>query len=195
MSNDFTICLNAELKAERLTRQHIKQLRRASELCDKVIEVAKKFDGKVLNVRFEKAMEEATKQSVHYSSNYIMENYYENFRISWFCDDRSVPDMNGCSCSYINTNSFELCNGYNYTEETSPIINKRIVAANLIPELQKQKEYFLTEADTIENGITKVDEWKERASELVEQINKLHDEIPYEIKDYYGLDIPSARIY
>lgn len=190
MSNSFDVYFKDEKVAEELTKLHIKNLRRAAELADQVIEIVKQFDGKVLNVRFEKALKEKTGEHI------VVRENYSTFSIDWYMDDRCVPSGDGCSVVYLDGMSISLCfiSDYDNTKENMPIVNKRIVADNFIPDIKKQIESFLIDAGKLEESITKIGEWKARAKELTDQVNKLHNEIPYEIKDYYGLDIPWASI-
>lgn len=196
MSNSFYVCFKNEMTAERVTKLHIEKLRQAARLCDDVIEIVKRFDGKVLNVKLEKTLEKETGEHISVGYNGIMAHYYRDFHMEWWMRERCVPDGDGSGCvTYINPHSFQLCSIYDCTEENSPVIDKRIVAANLIPSIKKQNESLLIDAGKIEDGLKHIAEWKQRTKELTERVNKLHDEIPYEIKEYYGMDIPWSSAY
>ncbi len=195
MSNSFYVCFEDEKKAERLTKLHIKALNEAALICDVVIEVVKQFDGKVLNVRFENALREKTGDGFGVKTTRIMAHHYENFEIYWWINKRDVPNEDGCSVSYIDPHQIWLCNMHDLTVENSPVIDKRIVAKNLIPEIEKRKTELIEEANILQQSIGLIDQWKERTRRLTEQVNQLHDEIPYEIKRYYGLDIPWSKAY
>lgn len=174
--------------AKELTLLEIKNTKEAAALCDKVAEIIKKFDGKIFNIKLEKALEEATGKRFSVSKNYLMIDYIGQISIQWFLDDRSV--RNGeYSVEYVAETSKYLCNIYKEKFEDAPVQNKRIVAENIIPALQKSKDNFLAKAKELEESIDKVYEWEKRIEEVKQQYNDLYKEIPFEIRDYFGLRI------
>lgn len=175
--------------AERLVRLTIDNLREAAEVCDQVEEVVRDFDGKIFNIKFEKALEEKTGKRFSVGRNYIMEDYIKQLSIRMSLDKRSVKSGE-YSCEYVTDTDIPICKVYSDEKEKAPVIAKRIVAANIIPVIQEMKKEHLAEADKYEAAMTRISEWQNRHEDLKKEEKKLRDEIPYMIRDYYGMEFP-----
>lgn len=137
--------------------------REAAALFPAVRSVLEAFDGKVLNCRLEKALCEKSGARI-----------YMNKRYKWL----------------------EM---YVYTERyTEPIYicqieldkltdGKRIPGALMIEAARNSREKLLKNAADLESSLDHVQEWKEQLAYLKNQMKAICGNIPYEIRDTFGL--------
>lgn len=175
--------------AENLVKLEIKNRKEALKLYDGIIETAVKFDGKILNKRFETALKKVDERL-------SCERNYSWFEIN-FCDwdNRSCQSVKKDSLGYSHTlylSNFELrLNSYLQTYSTSGesfLNEERIIASVLIESLKSGKEKIEKDIERLENSIDKVDAWKEKLKELKIEMEKTMEEIPYIIRDYYDIN-------
>lgn len=183
--------------ARNLVELEIKNRKEALELYSKVIEVVEKFDGKVLNKRFETALKKV-------DSRLSYEREHSRFKIKMnVYDSRSCKsvkkDSLGYSCTnyiyynYLTLNSY--VETYTYDKDKKSMLdNERIVSSVLIDALNKGKTSMEEHIKELEESLDKVTEWKEKLESLKSEMEKTMREIPYLIKEYYNLDY-SVRKY
>lgn len=177
--------------ARNLVNLEIENRKEALKLYDGIIEVVKKFDGKVLNKRFDTALKTVDNR-LSYSREY-----------SWFKINMNVFDNRTCksvkkdklgySCTnyisdcYIALNSCLQTYSYNSADKTL-LENERIKADVLIESLNSGKEQIEKEIERLENSIDKVNEWKEKLTALKAEMEKTMANIPLIIREYYDIN-------
>ena len=172
-------------ESKALLKMTVNNYREAATLCNKVADVIKAFDGKIFNVKLSRALQEKTGQYMTVRTNYVKEEYTGLLDISMRFDNSSIGNH---SVEYDTASLCHVC--VNYKEsDSAPIINKRIVAANIVPSITEARDRYLDKADKLIRAEENVKEWMEKKSVLTEQLEKLRDEIPDEIQSYYNLQI------
>lgn len=172
--------------AKKRVELDIANYREAAELCDKAVETVKQFDGKVFNVRFENALEKQTGKRFSVKKDNLVEGDGAlTFRIEWWVDNTYIT--NGYNSLHTENRSIVICGIYNRTDKNIPIMNKRIVADNIVPHIENRKQELIDKSDNLEKSLNNINEWKEELQDIKEHCNKLYKEIPTEIKEYYKL--------
>lgn len=177
--------------ARNLVELEIQNRKEALKLYDGIIEVVKKFDGKVLNKRFETALKK------------VDGRLSCNRSYSWFEINMSVFDNRTCksvkkdsygySCTNYLTDNYLRLNSLLYTYSSNPadktmLDNERIKADVLIESLNNGKKYIEEKIAELESSIDKVDGWKKELEALKSQMEKVMKEVPYLIRDYYDIN-------
>ena len=176
--------------ARNLVQIEIDNRKEALRLYSAIIEVVEKFDGKVLNKRFETALKKVDERlsfDRSFSSFSIKMNVFNNRSC------KSVKtDSYGYSCTnYISTNDLKL-NSYLPTYSYNPdekvlLVEERSVSSALIESLNNGKNSMEETIKTLEESLNRVDEWKEKLNNLKNEMENLTKEIPYLIKEYYDI--------
>ena len=172
-------------ESKALLKMTVNNYREAATLCNKVADVIKAFDGKIFNVKLSRALQEKTGQYMTVRTNYVKEEYIGLLDISMRFDNRSIGNH---SVEYDTASLCHVCVN-DKESDSAPIINKRIVAANIVPSITEARDRYLDKADELIRAEENVKEWMEKKSVLTEQLEKLRDEIPDEIQNYYNLQI------
>lgn len=177
--------------ARNLVELEIKNRKDALSLYSDIIEVVKKFDGKILNKRFETALKK------------VDERLSCNREYSWFEINMSVFNSRSCksikkdnygySCTNYLSNSYLKLNALLYTYSNNPeekvlLKEERINSLVLIESLNKGKAQMEEKIKELENSLDKVDEWREKLKALKSEMEKTMGEIPYIIRDYYSIN-------
>lgn len=175
-----------------LVELELKNKKYVLSLYDRIIEVVKKFDGKILNKRFETAIKSI-------DSNLSVDNRGGNsIYIVYYCSNRMIK-MDG-GCNYIKHSEISL-NSYattyittNYRDEQYCVVtidekfNKRIDANAFIDKLVEGKKNIENEVSAVEEKHEKIAEYEATLKELKKQIEDTCKEIPYMLQQYYNLD-------
>lgn len=163
----------------------VKNYKEAAAICDRVAEVINAFDGKIFNVKLEKALYETTGKFMTVKTNYVTEEYTGLFDVTMRFDDTSI------GVHSVEYDRATLCHVYvDYKKsDSAPIINKRIVARNIIPAIKKAKEKYIEKAQELIKAEKNIAQWKERRDSIVNSLEELSKEIPDEIQNYYNLTI------
>ena len=177
--------------ARNLVELEIQNRKEALKLYDGIIEVVEKFNGKVLNKRFETALkkfDERLSCNREYSWFEINMSVFDNR-----CCKSVKKDSYGYSCTnYISSNYLRLNNlVYTYTnnsKDKAMLENERIVASVLIEALNNGKKQMEDKIVELENSLEKVDEWKEKLKALENEMKKVMSEVPYIIREYYDIN-------
>ena len=173
--------------------KQIKLYKDSLALCEKVMEVVKKFDGKVANKRLETALEAVDKGLRCHKSSYT-----DIWEIVFYTSDRCVnvkrKSWDGkredwCAYyikqpeDYIARDMFENLYG-KFTDE-----NGRWVAENICKQIEAHMRYLEGDIASYEAELKNVDELeaeKKRITKLVEMHNK---EITWIGNEYFNLKI------
>ena len=149
----------------------IEKHRTAAGLCVKCKPVIEQFDGKMYNIRLERAFHEREELTRVYS-----ELCGKNIDIY-------------CCIGH----SYERIQLANLPQAEAFTGNKRINSAAIIGALNNCREEHLKRAYEAENALKQIDNTLRRMEELKQQVNKLRDSIPYEIRDIYDLNLYVRR--
>ena len=177
--------------ARNLVELEIQNRKEALKLYDGIIEVVKKFDGKVLNKRFDTALKQFDGRL-----SYNREHSCFEIKMNVF-DNRSCKsvkkDTYGYSCTNYITDSYLRLNNLVYThsynaKDVVMLDNERIISSVLIEALNKGKEQMKNNIKELENSIDKVDEWKNKLKALQIEMEEVMKEVPYIIREYYDIN-------
>lgn len=141
--------------------------RKAAALFPAVRKVVEKFDGKVYNCRFDKAMQDLGTEEQHI-----------------YCYKQSGRWVN----VYIYG-----AHGYNdqYTVlslDLEKMENKRIVAEKVIEEMREKRADHLKRANELENSAEKVKRIKDRMEEIDREVSAMMKSVSYEVQDVYSMN-------
>lgn len=179
--------------AKNLVELEIQNRKEALKLYDGIIEVVKKFDGKVLNKRFDTALKKFDGRLGYNERNSFFEIEMNVF------DNRSCKsvkkDTYGYSCTNYITDSYLTLNTIMYTFSYNPDIEKvmldkdrRIIAEVVIKGLEKGKADIEKKIEVLENSIDKAEEWKTKLEKLKREVENVMSEVPYIIREYYDIN-------
>lgn len=179
--------------ARNLVLLEIENRKSALELYTEVIELVKKFDGKVLNKRFETALKKIDDRLSYgrsYNSFYIEMSVWNNRS----CRSVKTDSYGYSSTNYIDTDSIRL-NTYIQTYSCGKndpysfmLCDERIIAEPIIEALNKGKTSLEKNIEALEKSIDKVEEWKEKCEALKKEMEEITKDIPYIIKEYYDIN-------
>lgn len=152
---------------------------RAAAICEQLIHVVKQFDGKVLNVRFKKALKEYTgyRFNVDFKGP-INQDGDSGLSIDWYVEDDYVE-----GAGYVSIKEINLCYKPSSSNDNL-IVNKRINADNIIENINECKEEILLKAKEIRHSIEKVDEWCETYHKIQREIDNYNDDMLWIANDY-----------
>ena len=178
--------------AKNLVSLEIENRKNALKLYDRVIEVVQKFDGKVLNKRFDTALKKVDDR-LSYSRE------YRAFEINMSVfNNRSCTsvkkDSYGYGCTNYISGSGKLrlnsyLSTYSYDKNEKTVLEEeKIVSSVIIEGLNKGREQMEKEIERLENSIDKVDSWKKKLTALKGEIEAVMKEIPYIIREYYDIN-------
>ena len=145
--------------------------REAAALFPAIRKVFEQFDGKVLNCRLEKALQEATERRIYVRK-----------------DEYSVE-------VYIYINDYRGNTWYTLAHVTASKLKdgKRIPAADLIKSARERREDNLRTAAELEAAPGKVPEIIERVQYFVSMANQMLKGLPYEVCDMYNISTVRMR--
>ena len=177
--------------ARNLVELEIKNRKDALELYTGIIEVVKKFDGKVLNKRFETALKKVDER-LGYNRRYSCFEIEMSVFDSRCCKSVNKDDL-GYSCTNYLVDNHLILNTYveTYTydkDKKSMLDNERIVSSVLVEALNKGKVNMEEHIKKLEDSLDKVAEWKERLEALKVEMEKTMQEVPYIIREYYDMN-------
>lgn len=158
---------------ENLIQLDIDNIDRAIGLINELKKVVKKFDGKVYNVRFDRAVRESV-------GAFVQRQRYEHFpciAIVWY------PENNFIDNQFSRNREYYLLHG-------AELDGKRINATKTIELLENRAEELEEHKTDLYEGISKIEETLDKYNEIKKQLKELSDEVPYEILDYYDIRTP-----
>lgn len=142
----------------------IEAYRDAASLTASIKKVVARFDGKVYNIRLQKALQSEVRANIYCQTRYSLIEIYTYY---------------GNTCEQITLACVPLDKG---------LTDKRVNADYFIEKLNEQRAFLLKEAYEIEQGIPLIDTYKAQFEVLQEQINNLRESIPKRIRYNCGLD-------
>lgn len=144
-----------------------------------IIDVCKKFDGKVLNKRFTDAMREATtgKFSIR-NRMYVTVDFATRFGDKCF-------DMQACASNELFYTFF-----YKYVNDKdwdtfftkSPGGKDRLIAESVIKEIEKSDAALLQNIIDIEKSIPKIEKYVDTYNAMIDNIEKYVKAMPYDVR-------------
>ena len=173
-----------------LIRLEIENRKEALKLYTEVIELVKKYDGKVLNKRFETALkkiDERLSYDRQYNSFYIEMSCWNNRS----CKSTKTDSYGYSSTLYISTDCIRLntyIQTYSHGNEPCMLCEERIIAEPIVEVLNKGKAGIEKTIADLENSIDKAQEYKEKCEALKKQMEEITKEIPYLIKEYFDIN-------
>ena len=156
---------------EELIQLDIDNIDRAIGLINELKEVVKKFDGKVYNVRFDRAVKETVGAIVQRGER------VPSISIVWYPENKFIDDQFSRNQEY-------------YLLHTFLPDEKRINAAKMIELLENRAEELEEHKTDLYEGISKIEETLDKYNEVKKQLKELSDEVPYEILGYYNIKTP-----
>ena len=125
-------------RAMEITKLDLENLKALPGKIDSVIDVVKKFDGKVLNKRFKDALD-ATGDSyfVNTDNRFIIEIYFRDNRS---IKDPIAKDKDYACAIYTKYDKFALVNSWNNEVIAKMLPDNRINAAEIIKELENRNQ-------------------------------------------------------
>lgn len=177
--------------SKNLIRLEIENRKEALKLYEEIIELVKKYDGKVLNKRFDTALkkiDERLSYDRQYNSFYIEFSVWNNRS----CKSTKTDSYGYSSTLYISTDCIRL-NTYIQTyshgrNEPCMLCDERIIAKPIIEALNKGKAGIEKTIADLENSIDKAQEYKEKCEALKKQMEEITKDIPYLIKEYFDIN-------
>ena len=145
-----------------------------------IIDVCKKFDGKVLNKRFADAIQEATKGKFSVNQRlYVVIKFYTRF-------DAKCFEIQASASGYLYFSFF-----YSYVDDKkwdtfftkSPGGKDRLIANTVIKELAKRDAALLQQIIDIEKSIPKIKKYVDTYNTMVDNIEKYVNSIPIDARD------------
>lgn len=152
-------------------------------------EIVQDFNGKVLNKRLEKSLNNAIKgRSVYIPYSSISCDWGAYFRIDFRVGNRYVPNGK-YSVSYINNSNLILC-CCKQTEAMS--VNdkgtKRLISSGVIADMERwdktMRDYIVSHTEALKH----IDEWNDKFGAIEKEINALRNQIPSDIRNYFGFN-------
>lgn len=164
-----------------LLNLEVVNLEKAIGLCDKILDLVPKFDGKVVNKRFDTALKEIDK-SLSFSMR------YNSFIIEMYKQDRSIN--RGDSWSYLRDHSLCIIHSSIQSAYNDGICQdgQHIVGANLVADIQKQKKYFEDNLVKLKNDIADIDSIQEVYKDIQQQKTSFNNNVSYMVREYFGFD-------
>lgn len=149
-------------------REYAQELREAAKICTQIKPVLERFDGKVYNIRIERALQEIARVYREHSGDYIVFYTY----IGKTYNNRHVIMRV--------KRSDGLRDG------------KRIRADKFIEATNECRQELLKKAYTIDATLPQMPEVLQQIEALKKQLNAVSDSLPYMIRDIYKIHY---RIY
>ena len=172
--------------------KQIKLYKDALALCPKVMEVVKKFDGKVANKRLETALEAVDKGFYCRKSQ-----WGDDWEIKWYTQDRSVnvKSINLCGMETYNAyyiRQSEIYFARDMFEKTYGAFtdaNGRWLAENICKQIEAEAEGWKQNIEQWEQELKHVDELREKKRKLEAEIEAHNEGISWLINEYFSLRV------
>lgn len=163
------------LQPPELTRK-INQYRAAANTYPVLREILTRFDGKVLNVKLQKALNEADKENRYYVDLRRNANYGDLLEI---CVHTKFDTSYVADCCVVDIN----------LKKTGKWDGKRIPSAAILENARERREEKLRKAAELE-AVTyaRIDEIKTQMLQIQKMVDTIRSEIPYEARQICNLD-------
>jgi len=177
-----------------LARKQVKLYEDALVLCPKIMEVVKKFDGKVANKRLGTALIE-----VNRGISCRKASYTEEWEIVFYTSDRSLnvksKNWRGVETSntyYIAQSELYIANDINYNIEKYGSFtddNGRWKADNICKQITARMETFKEYIRDFEEEISNVDDMKKEKERIKKEIEAYNKKVSWLGNEYFELKI------
>lgn len=163
--------MTKQLRMSRINLE-IKNNEKALAITDKVLEVLKTFDGKVMSKRIDTKLKEID------SNLNFRKNQYDDWCLYYgFWDSRYDTES---KCYVFNDEFYYL----NYFKPDSSVLNY----AEIEEKIKKAVEYKRESISKLKQQLKQIDKILEKRKKLCEQINEIHNSIHYIIRNDLDLD-------
>ena len=152
--------------------------------CTEMMEIVRKFDGKVLNKRLETALRNV------YHVTLKHDDVFGWWELIGYADDRMVqedePDKYGhCGCAYIKDDRFYIATcKKDLTDDDG-----RLIADKLIEYIEDEAKRQQTYANQLRNQLAHIDELKAECARINRIKNDFVWKVNSQIKEYFGLEV------
>lgn len=171
---------NQDIKLE-LLKLEVTHLNHAIKLCDEIIKVIPKFDGKQSNKRFDTALK-GIDSNLHFVTR------YNSFVIQLYKDNRSIQDDKGIS-HYLNDSYVNIIHWSIESSSGDGICqNGTINGKLLIGIIEEQRKYFQQRMDGLNDNINKIDEIIDCYKEMIKERETFKNNVSYLVRDYFDLN-------
>lgn len=187
---------NKETATNTVNRQ-LENFRKCIEIINEMREVIGKFDGKVINKKFESALRERTGEII------TVEFSYHRVEIELFasrCGKSRVHPVETSPylplCLYA-LEGGTLGTGYYTASKDAPYIevtektdagNDRLIAANMLQAMDKAVEYYEGKIAENSEALKHVDEYAAKVAEMI-RLEKELREVPFEVRRFFDLNV------
>ena len=148
------------------------------ESLPKMIEVLKKFDGKVINIRLEKALQELF--SKHEFIVTIKNKYDNKKEIELYNQNRGYKSLSGEHWNYLD-----------YNRATFKIDYERLNAVNAIESLNKEVTSLKNQSEKLLNDINNINIIEDEYNRICNLIKDFNNKYDFQIRKNYKFD----RVY
>lgn len=170
--------------AKKLVLLSIENKENALNMIDDVIEVIKKFNGKVLNKRLETSLRKNVCDDIFVRCGSILDIYISMF------NNRSVqntPDLYGYSNTvYLKDGDYYISFCYGNIDDFVTE-DKRLNAVSIIENIENKRKNLHYEINELREKLEKVEEYKTKLENLRTEIANIEREIPCQLKEYFDL--------
>ena len=199
--------------SKKLWELYLHNLETSTKIIDALIPVVKTFDSKVLTKRFNNALKSIGDK---YNVSVIIENFdYKSCQIDfgfYASASRCIQKKEGFYYfpkSYDRVNIVYIYSDFN-TWTTDRKMNEkyyspssehhfyidenyktRIGSEKIIKTLQEKKNFLEDKIKTLKEKAGNLEKYEARLKEIKEELKVFSDDVPYEITDFFNLNIPS----
>ena len=156
-------------------------MKKAVKYCDEIKKLIPKFEGKVINKRFDTALKEI-------DHNLSFSQQFNSFQIELYKEPRSIDGGNGWN--YVKNHSLSIIHASLQSSMQDGICqNGTLNGTNLIKYLDQNKEYWQLTIKAISAQIKTIDKIIARRDKIQAEKEIFRNEINFYIRDYFDLKI------
>lgn len=170
--------------AKKLVEKEIEQKKLFIDKCPEMVEVVRKFDGKVLNKRLETELRKVYHVRMEYDKTF---NWWE---LIGYVDDRMVQsdeaDKWGYrSCAYIKDDRFYIATCCrDLTDE-----NGRLIADKLIEKIGAECDRQIAYVNSLRDQLSRIEEIKAECARIRRERSEFINNTHAMIREYFGLEV------
>jgi hypothetical protein len=165
----------------KLLNLEVINLQKAISLCDKIIEIVPKFDGKAANKRLDTALKEIDK-----SLSFNMR--YNSFIIEMYKQDRSINV--GDNWQYLRDHSVSIVHSSIQSSSGDGVCQdgQHISGEQLIKDIQRNKKYMEDSLKSLTIDLGHIDYISDWYDDIQGLKAKFKDTVSYQVREYFGFD-------
>lgn len=179
-------------------KTRINNYKKCLALIEELKPVVKRFDGKIYNVKFDRALKEVCDYinvDFEYSSFDIKVLTYMNGNGGGRNSAKAPVCMNGSEYYYLTSRLGTRAGGYGICPfEETETGKRRIIADKIIEGLDYQAEYYNRVITENSEGLKHIDEYAAKVAEIERRVKEL-EEIPHDIKNYFDWNLYIKNYY